>query len=280
MYRKFSDIPYTTLGGGGPALDIYLPEVGEGPFPLVVYFHGGSYTKGDKNEEKRLVYALPMLKGGYAVAALNYSLAPKERFPKPIVEGKAAVRFLRAHAAEFLLDPNHFIACGASAGGYYAAMLATTMGAAEFDDLSLGYPNEPEDVQAAVIFFGVLNMTSIDRQFKESGITRGYPPVASPDSPEAKLFGVTIGEAPELYKKASPALLVNSDTPPMILFHGTEDVIVPPAQSVEMAEALAAAIGRDRVALHLVPGAGHTDVKFTEYSYFGEIFAFLAQNLY
>jgi hypothetical protein len=99
MYRKFSDIPYTTLGEGGPSLDIYLPEVGEGPFPVVVYFHGGSYTKGDKSEEKRLAYALPMLKGGYAVAALNYSLAPKERFPKPIVEGKAAVRFLRAHAS-------------------------------------------------------------------------------------------------------------------------------------------------------------------------------------
>ncbi len=280
MYRKFSNIPYTTLGEAGPALDIYLPEEGEGPFPVVVYFHGGSYTRGDKSEPERLAYALPMLKGGYAVASLNYSLAPATKFPSPVVEGKAAVRFLRAHAATFSLDPEHFIACGASAGGYYAALLATTMGCAEFDDLSLGYPNEAEDVQAAVIFFGVLNLTSMDRQFTESGIVRGYPCVASPDSPEFKLFGVTIGEAPELYKKASPTLLVNADTPPMILFHGTDDVIVPPAQSVEMAEALSAAIGRDKVALHLVPGAGHTDVKFTEYQYFGEIFAFLAQNLY
>ncbi|MGI6150836.1 MAG: alpha/beta hydrolase fold domain-containing protein [Christensenellales bacterium] len=280
MYRKFCDIPYTTLGEDGPALDIYLPEVGEGPFPVVVYFHGGSYTKGDKSEEQRLAYALPMLKGGYAVAALNYSLAPKARFPRPIVEGKAAVRFLRAHAAEFMLDPDHFIACGASAGGYFAAMLATTMGAFEYDDLSLGYPNEPEDVQAAVIFFGTMNFASLDAQFKERGVVRAHPPVASPDSPEAQLFGVTIGENPELYQKASPVQLVNSDTPPMILFHGTSDAVIPFEQSVEMAEALATAIGRDRVALHIVSGAGHSDVRFTEYSYFGEIFAFLAQNLY
>jgi len=280
MYRKFSDIPYTALGAKGPALDIYLPEEGEGPFPVVVYFHGGSYTRGDKSEGKRLAYALPMLTGGYAIAALNYSLAPGANFPRPVVEGKAAVRFLRAHAAEFSLDPSHFITAGASAGGYYAALLATTMGAADFDDLSLGYPNEPEDIQASVLFFAPLNMTSMDKQFEQSGVARAYAPVASPESSECALFGVTIGENPELYKKASPALLVNSDTPPMILFHGADDVIVPPAQSVEMPEALGAAIGKDRVALRIVPGAGHTDVKFTEYSIFGEIFAFLAQNLY
>ncbi|MGI6192182.1 MAG: alpha/beta hydrolase fold domain-containing protein [Christensenellales bacterium] len=280
MYRKFCDIPYTALGESGPALDIYLPEVGEGPFPVVVYFHGGAFTRGDKGEEHRLAFALPMLKGGYAVATLNYSLAPQARFPRQVAEGKAAVRFLRAHAAEFSLDPDHFIACGASAGGYFAAMLATAMGMAEYDDLSLGYPNEPEDVQAAVIFFGATDLTRLDAQFEERGIVRAVPPLHAPDSPEAQLFGATIGEDPALYEKASPALMVHADTPPMILFHGTNDRIVPFEQSVEMAEALAAAIGRERVALHIVSGAGHADAKFTEYSYFGEIFAFLAQNLY
>lgn len=280
MYRKFCDIPYTILGEDGPALDIYLPEVGEGPFPVALFFHGGSFTKGDKGEEQCLAFALPMLKGGYAVASVNYTLAPKARFPRPIAEGKAAVRFLRAHAAEFLLDPDHVIACGASVGGYIAAMLATAMGVAEYDDLSLGYPNEREDVQAAVIFFGMTDLTRLDAQFEERNVQRSLPPVASPDSPEARFFGVTIGEHPELYKKASPALLVHADTPPMILFHGTSDTVVPFEQSVEMAEALSTVIGREKTALHIVSGAGHGDRKFTEYSYFGEIFAFLAQNLY
>jgi len=279
MNRKFCDIPYTTLGEDGPALDIYLPEEGEGPFPVAVFFHGGAFTGGDKAGGRCLAFALPMLKGGYAVASVNYSLAPQARFPRPIAEGKAAVRFLRAHAAEFMLDPRHFIACGVSAGGYIAAMLATAMGA-ELDDLSLGYPNEPEDVQAAVLFFAMTDLTTLDAQFAERGVARSLPPVASPDSPEARFFGATIGAQPELYQKASPALLVHADAPPMILFHGTNDTVVPFEQSVEMAEALSAAIGREKTALHIVSGATHGDQRFTEYSYFGEIFAFLAQNLH
>lgn len=111
-------------------LDLYLPKEGRN-LPLIIYVHGGAFCMGDKRQW--IKYQLAYLDQGYAVAAINYRLSTEAIFPGQIEDCKAAVRWLRAHAATYRLDPNHFVAWGASAGGHLAAMLGTTGNIRDFD---------------------------------------------------------------------------------------------------------------------------------------------------
>ena len=114
--RKFLDIPYASLS---PAqkLDIYLPDDSAGPFPVIVSIHGGAFMGCDKAD----MQVLPMLEGlkrGYAVVAVNYRLSWEAIFPALVQDVKAAMRWIRAHAQRYLLDPNKIAAWGGSAGAY------------------------------------------------------------------------------------------------------------------------------------------------------------------
>ncbi len=150
--KKYFDIAYAPLS---PAqkLDIYLPDEGDGPFPIIVSIHGGAFMGCDKAD----MQVMPMLAGhqrGYAVVAINYRLSGEAKFPALVQDAKAAVRWIRANAAQFGLDPDRIAAWGGSAGGYQASMLGVTAGVPELEDLSLGNPNQPCDIQAAVVWFG------------------------------------------------------------------------------------------------------------------------------
>ena len=114
-------------------LDLFLPtNQGSGPFPVVIWVHGGGWKGGDKSdigraEDIQMVQTKQvLLDHGYAVAAPNYHLLPNTRFPQPMQDVSAAVRYLRAHASEFGLDPQRFALMGDSAGGHLAAMTAMT----------------------------------------------------------------------------------------------------------------------------------------------------------
>ena len=119
--RKWLDIPYASQS---PAqkMDIYLPDEGDGPFPVIMQVHGGAFMLGSKGE----VVSEPMIQGiylGYAVADINYRLSGEAIFPALVYDGKAAVRFLRANAAQYHLDGSRIAAWGQSAGGHLAANL-------------------------------------------------------------------------------------------------------------------------------------------------------------
>ena len=100
--RKFLDLAY----GEHPKqkLDIYLPETGEGPFPTIVYIHGGAFIGGDKRDDQML-YVSDGIVRGYAVVSYEQRLLPEGVFPLPVYDTKAALRWLKAHAAEYCLDP-------------------------------------------------------------------------------------------------------------------------------------------------------------------------------
>jgi len=259
--RKLRDVPYANLS---PAqkLDIYLPDEDNGPFPVIVSIHGGAFMGCDKAD----LQVTPMLEGlkrDYAVVAINYRLSGEAKFPALVHDAKAAVRWLRANAQHYGLDPQRIAAWGGSAGGYQASMLGVSAGIPELEDLSLGNPDQPCHVQAVVSWFAPTNFLKMDAQLS----ALGFPP--PPDqrhndanSPESLLLGQKITEIPDRVEAANPETYVRPNAPPFLLQHGTQDEIVPVQQSVEFAAKLRQALGDDKVWLDLLERAGHADPRF------------------
>jgi acetyl esterase/lipase len=260
--RKFIDVPYAALS---PAqkLDIYLPEDGTGPYSVILSIHGGAFMGGDKSDAQ-VTPALEGLKRGYAVVAVNYRLSWEAVFPALVQDTKAAVRWVRANARKYHFDPKRIAAWGGSAGGYLSTMLGTSVDISELEDLSLGNPDQPCNVQAVVAWYGPTNFLKMDEQLAESGM---LPPPgfrhSEANSPESLLLGQLITEIPDKVKAANPETYINNDVPPFLLQHGVRDPVVPVQQSIELAAKLKRVPDKDRVVeLDLIDGAEHADPKF------------------
>lgn len=259
--RKYLDIPYAHLSSS-QKLDIYLPDEGQGPFPVILSIHGGAFMGCDKAD----MQVLPMLEGlkrGYAVVAINYRLSWEAKFPALVQDAKAAVRWVRGNAQQYNFDPSRVAAWGGSAGGYLSTMLGTSAGIPELEDLSLGNPKQPCNVQAVVAWFGPTNFLKMDQQLAENGLE---PPPGlrhnEPDSPESLLLGQVITQVPDRVKAANPETYIHPNMPPFLLQHGTKDAVVPVQQSIEFAARLKQALGEGMVTLELLEGAEHADTRF------------------
>ena len=241
------DLPYVTNGHERQKLDLYLPKDGTS-LPLIIWIHGGAFRMGSKNTGAPLAY----LSDGYAVASLNYRLSQHAIFPAQIEDCKAAVRWLRANANKFNLDPNRFGAWGPSAGGHLAAMLGATGDVKEFDvGENLAFSSR---VQAVADYFGPTDFLQMDDHRLPNGQVHN-----TPDSPESQLIGGPIQENKEKVGRANPAAYVTKNAPPFLIVHGDSDPLVPHHQS----ELLAAALERAGVptTFYTVKGGGHGNFK-------------------
>ena len=247
------DLPYVTDGHFRQKLDLYLPPA-EAPLPLIVWIHGGAFRLGDKGGNVPTEY----LDAGYAVASINYRLSQHALFPAQIQDCKAAVRWLRAHAAQYGLDPTRFAAWGPSAGGHLAAMLGVTGHVRAFE---VGeHLDQSSRVQAVVDYFGPTDFLQMDAHRVPGGQVHDEP-----NSPESELVGGPIQERPEAVAQANPVTYVRPDAPPFLIVHGDSDPLVPHHQS----ELLVAALGEAQVPVtfYTVVGAGHggfTDPEIPE----------------
>jgi len=259
--QRFLDIAYATRS---PAekLDIYLPDSGDGPFSVIVAIHGGAFMGCDK-ADMQVLPMLESLKRGYAVVSINYRLSWEAKFPALVEDGKAAIRWIRANAWQYKLDPEKIAAWGGSAGGYLSTMLGTSAGIRGLEDLSLGNPDQPCHVQAVVAWFGPTNFLKMDEQLTASGL---LPPPGfrhnEANSPESLLLGQTITEIPEKVRTANPETYIRPGAPPFLLQHGTKDPVVPVQQSIEFAAMLKQVLGEEMIVLELLEGAEHADVRF------------------
>ena len=175
-------------------LDLYLPK-GDGPFPVVVNIHPGGFFSGDKD----MVPGTPgktMLEAGYAIASINYRLSGEAPFPAAVQDAKAAVRFLRANAVKYNLNPDKIAAFGQSAGGNIASMLGTAGDVAEFDDPSLGNAGVSSRVQATINWFGPNDFSQMDAQAKAQGCAASDQTHSAADSFESKYLGTAVSGAP------------------------------------------------------------------------------------
>ena len=137
MVREYRDLKYDTMSES-QTLDLFLPKTGEGPYPLVFFIHGGGWYSGDKTDGQEAPW-MKLLDRGYAVASVNYRLSGEASHPAGITDCKTALRYLKAHAGEYGIDPDRVASAGDSSGGHYALMMAVTMERPEFEDLSRGY---------------------------------------------------------------------------------------------------------------------------------------------
>jgi acetyl esterase/lipase len=227
--RVYPDISYIANGHELQKLDLYLPEHGEN-LPLIVWIHGGAWRSGGK-EQLRASHLLDFLAEGYAIASVNYRLSQHATFPAQIQDCKAAVRWLRANAERYGLDPDRFGAWGPSAGGHLAALLGTAGDTREFDTgENLDYSSR---VQAVVDFFGPTDFLQMDAHRLPEGLVHGLP-----DSPEAHLVGGPIEDNRDKVAQANPITYITEDDPPFLIVHGDADPLVPHHQSELLADAL------------------------------------------
>ena len=254
---SYTDLAYAS-GSDAQKLDLYIPTTGTGPFPVVIMVHGGGFMFGDKADGAGLTGVDQLLAAGYAVASINYRLSAEAQYPAQIYDAKASVRFLRANAGKYNLDPENFGAWGASAGGNLVSLLGTTCGVAELEG-DLGNADQSSCVQAVVDWFGPIDFLKMDEQFAGTSCEQSHN---AANSPESKLVGAEIQSVPELVKTTNPMNYIDATDSPFFIENGTADCNIPPIQNKDLADALTAAIGADKVTYVSLEGAGHGGEQF------------------
>ncbi len=242
--KAHRDLAYVVNGHERQKLDLFVPEKADGPLPLIIWIHGGGWQNGSKD-------GCPPLRNGYtqrgyAVASINYRLSGHATFPAQIEDCKAAIRWLRAHAQEYHLDPQRVGVWGSSAGGHLVALVGTSGDVKTFD---VG-PNleQSSRVQAVCDYYGPTDFTVFVS-------TPGYESHATASSPEAKLIGGAVLENQDQAARANPITYVSKDDPAFLIVHGDKDPVVPLNQSQLLYDALKRA--GVSVHFHTIKGAGH-----------------------
>ncbi len=265
--RDLHDLAYVKDGDPNQRLDLIVPAVAastDAPLPLVVWIHGGGWEQGSYHQNP----ARAMAARGYAVASIGYRLSSQAKYPAQIEDCKAAVRWLRAHAAEYGIDPGRIGVWGASAGGHLAALLGTTAREKRFD---VGENlDQSSTVRCVIDSFGPADF-----------LHWGDPPLpASYDTANtavARLLGGKVQEREELARLASPVSFVDKDSVPFLIMHGEKDPLVPVQQSV----ALDAALHKAGVesTLVIIPGGGHGGAAFNDVKYLRQMAEFMDGHL-
>ena len=225
------DIPYAGTDNPRQRLDLYLPKTPkeDRPLPVIAYIHGGAWMGGDRASGGPL--AGLVASGDFAGISIGYRLSTEATWPAQIHDCKAAIRWLRANARKYHLDPDRIGIIGESAGGHLVAMLGTS-GDVEALEGDLG-PNKGTSsrVRCVVDEFGPAEL-----------LTMGDSPSRmshyAADSPESRLLGGAILDHKELARAASPITYVSKDDPPFLIIHGDADPLVPFSQSERLSKAL------------------------------------------
>lgn len=269
---KLSDVAYADKSSA-QKMDIYLPE-GTGPFPVVVLIHGGAFKMGDKGMEASNAAAL--VAKGIAAASINYRLSGEAKFPAQIEDCKAAVRFLRANAAKYNLNPDKIGSWGASAGGNLSSLLGTTSGITELEGASLGNAGFSSKVVASVDWFGPINFLTMDAEASALGFTIN---TNSASSPESQLIGIAIQTVPEKVAKANPTTYISNDDAAFFIQVGSMDRNIPYTQSLNFNNALKPVKGTENVTYELLEGAGHGGNQFSSSENLAKVVAFFEKHL-
>ena len=272
--RSFDAIAYANVS---PAqrLDLRLPAHGEGPFPLVVFIHGGAWERGERAVGPGSI-VWPLVDAGIAVASIDYRFSQEAVFPAQIQDVEAAIRFLRSQAATYHLDGSHIGVWGDSAGGHLAVLAGTASDIATFNDPRLGNPDVSARVSAVVDWFGPSDLSTFDAQLAADGCTKR---IAAPTSAESRLIGGSVAAQPDKARTASPVTYVTADDPDILIQHGRADCVVPWQQSDELAHIYAQVAGANRATVDLLDQAGHGGAHFSEPTNIARVVAFFTARL-
>ena len=235
------DITYSNVGSR-VALDIVRPKsiTASDRLPTVLFVHGGGFRAG--NRESYLAQAARLAQRGYVTATASYRLAPRHQFPAPVEDVKAAVRFLRANAAKYNIDPDHIGAMGGSAGGHLVLMLGLTADVPDFEGTG---PNRDQSsrVQCVVNYYGPSDFTQSYQKSVDAAVVLPM------------FLGGDLNNNRRIHQMASPINWVTPRAAPTLSIHGTEDNYVAWEQSLWITTRLVdAGVPAE---LEIIAGAGH-----------------------
>jgi acetyl esterase/lipase len=237
-----ADITYSDIANGFSRshlkMDLIKP-LSRVPTQVIVFVSGNGWRSIDR--QALIPQLAPFAKAGYLVATIDYRIIGETTFPEPLKDVKAAVRFLRANAAKYNLDPDRIGIWGNSAGGQLSAMAAVTAGRAEFENDK--WAGHSSAVQAAVVWYTPTDLSNLPND---------------PRYVESAHIGLDVRDPAnaEAVKKANPVSYVSASSPPFLLVHGTEDKVVQMHHSEKLHDALEAA--KVPATLIKVEGAGHS----------------------
>lgn len=258
----YEQVPQRGYPSRAMKMDLFIPETKDKK-PLILYIPGGGFISANKNNMPQLVNHLA--EKGYVVAAVEYRVAPTVKFPAPLEDIKAALRFLRAHQDQYGIDPQRVGVVGGSAGGYLTALMATTSGSREFDKGD--YLHEKSDITCAVDLYGLSDLTRIGADYSKqvqalhasSGATEALW-VNGSGVFGGKDGGISADQ--KAAQQANPITYISSTSAPLMLMHGTADTVVSPSQTDILFQALQKKkIPSER---YLVPHAPHGGVYWIQ----------------
>lgn len=233
-------IVYSTPGGEELALNLARPKSIRSARPAILCIHGGGFRAGKRESYDALCKKLA--EKGFVAVTMTYRLAPKHPFPAAVHDSKAAVRWLRANAVKYNIDPAKIGVTGSSAGGHLAQFLAVTANVPEFEGTD-GKPEQPSNVQCVVNVYG------------PSDFTKSYGKSVDAHEVLPLWFGGNLDTHRQLHIVGSPLYWVTPDAAPTLCIHGTEDKYVAHEQAVWLIEKLKAAGVESE--LLTMEGAGH-----------------------
>ena len=259
------NLVYEQVDGHNLELDIYSPKSISHPLPVVLWIHGHHWALGSKEQRP----PVNLMAQGYIVVSLNYRLSGEAPFPAAIEDCKAAVRWLRANAATYHIDPEHIGAWGHSAGGHLAALLGTSGGVAELEGAG-DNTTFSSRVQAVCDMSGPSDLLQFYETVSSSNDGSGRRAKSSIE----RFLGGSVEQNRAKAIAASPITYVSKDDAAFLIIHGENDMSIPVGQSEVFADKLKAA-GVDAT-LEVAKGRGH---GVGAPSYASEIIGFFDKNL-
>lgn len=245
-------IVYSTVADCELLLDAFVPK-GDGPYPAVLVVHGGAWRSGDRKQLRG--YANALVERGFVCFAIDYRLAPKDKFPAQIEDCREAVKWIRANSASYKVDPDKLGAIGYSAGGHLVCLLGTTGEA----------PSEKNgNVDTRIQAVAAGGAPTDFRVFPDDGKWAEY------------WMGGDLKTQPDRFRDASATFFVDKDDPPVFFFNGTDDKLVPIEWSKSCFEALKAK--GVKTEMHTIDGAGHLTAAMNPEA-LDKAYAFLQKEL-
>lgn len=241
-------------------LDLYLPDVAEGPLPLIIYIHGGGWSLGER-DSTNINCCFHCLDHGFAIMSADYRLLPETGWPDNLADVSAALDWAREHSDEYGLDPGRIGMIGDSAGGQLSLMCAL---------------KRPDAVRAVCAQFAptILLPRVEDEMYLESGVARHAPPSVP------SMYGALAGsEDEQALLECSPISFIGPDMPPALLQHGTGDNLIPYQMSTRFVERARELYPDCCVEYKLYDGFTHSDPRFLTQGPQEDVLDFFSRHL-
>ena len=245
--EKFADLDYVGDDQVYHKLDIYLPKVEKESYPVAIHVYGSAwFSNNSKGMADLGTIVNALLDAGYAVVTPNHRSSMDAKFPAQINDIKAVVRYIRGNAEKYKFDTGFIVASGFSSGAHLASLAATSCGVAELEGDLGAYTDQSSLVDAACCWSGPTDLHYMSCGTEEDTWNHG---------PEEAVMGFSFKGNEEAFKALNATTYIDPSDPPIVVFHGTADNVVPYCQGVHFHELLSKA--GVTTEFHTVEGGGH-----------------------